>query len=253
VKFKALILLICGLVLSDLAHANASILQEQPQARTGAGVTQVSTAFTLNCTPGSTIEVGVTFNHTIGAYAPTSVVDSASQTYTLKASSYNGANDATIAVYIFQNNTSSAKLTVTVTWATAPGAEGVWPREVGGVTSSPYQTSITNYQSVATTSADAITTTTVAPTSAPALVSGWQLEGFPSVASVAGTGETAGQTGFGNWGVTESKRVTSTSAVASTWTNTTDGGTSGLGFATIEMIYTEASTGAPPSRMFLSQ
>lgn len=234
---------------SGYVDAAASILQEKSQARSGAATTRASTAFTNNCVTGSTIEAWVTFNGTV---APATVIDGALQVYTFKDSVYNPTNDYTLALYIFQNNASVTKLVVTATWAVAGTGEGVWTREVGGVASSSFQVSKNAFQSVATTSADAITTGNITSiTTAPALISAMQEEGFASVNSVAGTGFTSGTTGFGTWGVSESKRITVTTAVPATFTNTTDGGTAGLGFNTLAAVYTEATTASPSQMMLL--
>lgn len=229
---------------------SASVLQEAAttSVTSASATTVVTPAFGLNCTVGSTIECYVTFAHTT---APTSVVDSASQTYTLATSVYDGNDDQTLGLYTFKNNQSTAKLTITATFATSTPFRGAWSKEIGGVTTSPLQTQSGHYSPGPGGGAGAISMGSVTPTAQPGLLSAVCYEsGIGSVPATPTCNTGAqGTTGWNlgsapNLAVSSSQRLLSTSTTAATFT-TTD--VSGSFFLAIGAIYTEGSSGPPPS------
>lgn len=228
----------------------ASVRQEAPSAWTAASATTVvSPAFSSACQVGNLIEVYVLWN---GTTRPSSVVDSASQSYTYSGTSaYDNNSGLTIALYTFPNNQSATALTVTATWASAVAYRGIWPKELAGVTASPYQTSVGQNQATGSpgTGTGAITSGNVTPTSQPSLLSSLTFDDGGNAASVVAGSLTLGTTGLllsGNTdasGTSASEILTSTSATAATYTNTTDGAT--RSFLTFAAVYTQATvTGA---------
>lgn len=223
----------------------ASVRQESATNTNSTAVTSVTTpAFGSNCLAGSLIEAWIIW---AGTTNPSSVQDSAGQTYSFKNSVYDANDGTTLALYVLPNNASTTALTVTATWASAVGYQGIWAKELTGVTSSPYQTSAGQDQPSPGTTAGLISSGNVTPTAQPALISALSSDDGGGAASTANNG-TQGITGWtlsgsGNapGGTSSSLRVTSTSAVAMTFSNSTDGGT--RRFLTMAAVYTEASGG----------
>ena len=226
----------------------ASVRQETASAWTAAASTTVTTpAFGSACLSGSLIEVYVIWGSNTN---PSSVADSASQTYSIGASVADNNDGLTLAIFVFSNNASTTALTVTSTWATAPGFQGIWAKELTGVSSAPYQTSVGLNQVSPGGGTDAITSGNLTPTAQPFLLSSLSFEDGGNLASSAGTGFTLGTTGWSlagsgnaNSTTSESKRVTgSLSALAATYTNATDGPTRRM--LTIAASYTELNAPA---------
>lgn len=118
------------------AHAWAAglVVQDIPQTRnTGGGSTTWSSA-----TPGSAMAIGdyieayITWGDTVTTN-PTSVIDSASQNYTLRVSFHDTTQGQYVALYTFPNNASHTALVVTATWATGPVSQAIWVKEISGV------------------------------------------------------------------------------------------------------------------------
>lgn len=227
----------------------ASVLQEAANpVLTGNNLLVTSPALGAFCTVGSTIECYLTWATLV---FPTSVVDSASQSYTL-ATSLNDGGGQTIALYVFQNNQSTAKLTVTATWAAGTNFKGAWVKEIGGVTASSLQTQSGHLNTAPGTGAGAISTGSITPTSQPCLLSAVCYEADTNVpATPSANSGTQGTTAWEQsaappLGVSSSQRLTSTSATSATFT-TTDG--TGSDFITIGAIYTESGS-APATAPF---
>ena len=229
---------------------SASVRQEAPSAWTAASATTVvSPAFSSACQVGNLIEVYVLWN---GTTPPSSVVDSASQSYTYSGTSaYDNNSGLTIALYVLPDSQSATALTVTATWASAVAYRGIWLKELAGVTASPLQTSTGQNQATGSpgTGTGAITSGNVTPTSQPSLLSSLTFDDGGNAASVVAGSLTLGTTGLllsGNTaasGTSASEILTSTSATAATYTNTTDGAT--RSFLTFAAVYTQATvTGA---------
>jgi hypothetical protein len=226
----------------------ASVRQEAPSLITAASATSVtSPAFSSPCLVGSLIEVYVYWN--TNSTLPSSVVDSASQNYTYSGTVVTDSNDGTnLALYTFANNQSATALTVTATWAGAKAFRGIWPKELTGVTTAPYQTSTGQDQAAPGAGTGAISSGNVTPTAQPCLLSAMSYDDGGNASSVVAGGLSFGTNGFlisgdtAAGGTSGSQRLTSTSAIAATFTNSTDGGA--RRFMTIAAVYTEAASGS---------
>lgn len=225
----------------------AAVRQEASSAWTAAAATTVSATFGSNCLATSLIEVYVLWG---GTTNPT-ITDSALQLpYSFCTSAFDNNDTLTMALFVFANNASTTALTVTATWGVAVGYQAIWSKELTGLTASPYQTSVGADQSAPGGGTDIISSGTLTPTGQPFLLSSVSFDDGGNQASVAGTGFTSGTTGWtlagsGNApsGSSESKRISgSLSAVASTYTNATDGPT--REFLTISGAYTELNAPA---------
>ena len=235
-------------LLPALSWATASVRQEQYTAWVATAATTVTTpALGSAVLVGDTEEAWVICSCTT---APTSVIDSASQAFTLRASVNNNDTGVTIYLYTYANNASATALTVTATWATAQPYNGIWLKDITGVTSSSYQTSGGQSQgppSPPGTGTGAISSGNVTPTSQPCLLSTISWDSGGNASSVVAGSLVSGTTGWLLSGGTAptttsaSVRLTSTSAIAATFTNTTDGGS--RDFVTMAAVYTEAAGG----------
>lgn len=233
----------------------ASVLQDAPQAlQAASSSTIVSTAPASNCTVGSIIECWVT---TDSNSTPSGVQDSAGQVYTLQASMWDATNTTFLALYTFLNNQSATKLTVTATWGAGKTNRGAWMREIGGCNAIQGTTAAPSFRNAAmTTATDGVTGSSYTPTAQPCLMSSLaMLTGATSSGTPAsGTGFTAGATGFAvptnPQGVSESIRLTATSAKTPTFTSTLNGGAFwGVG----AIIYTEGAFSSGPPVYLLGQ
>lgn len=248
-------LLILMLALPAVSYGTASVLQEAVSSFTGGSGTTVTATFASAATVGSTIEVDVTSGNT----TPPTVADSAGQNYTYACEASDGSDSQYAYSFYFQNNASATALTVTATWAAATSFRAMIIKEIGGVGSAPVQGStgapVCNYQVNPRTASDAITAGTQTPTAQPALVSGFDIN-FGATNTIAdGTGFTAGTSNAWSgsapfFGTTESKRITSTSPVAATFTDATNGAANR--YLTLSMIYTESGGGGSSLKPVLS-
>lgn len=232
----------------------ASVLQEAfGDDAFASGTTVTTAAFGANATVGSTIEVWLTCNFN-STNLPTTVIDSAAQSYTNKGVTFDTSGQQSLALYVLQNNTSTAKLTVTATYATAQTGKGIWSKEIGGVTSVSYDNS--NLTSITSpgTGANAITGGAISPSNTPTLCSAIIMECNVGNGTdiAAGTGYTLGSSGWAFGGSilakSESKRLTSIVSTAATATAATNGASGSylVGLA----IYDEAGGGAPSKQYF---
>lgn len=224
----------------------ASIRQEWPGTWSATSATTTSSgAATSSCLVGSTIAVWVVWSNGAGTQ-PTSVVDSASQTYTYSGTTvFNNNTSLNVALYYLKNNASATQLNVTATWASAQTYLGIWPAEIQGVTANPFQGAGGQSQDSPGSSVGAISSGNVTPTSQPALLYAICMDSRGgAVSTVAGSLNTgvAGWLLSGNTassGLSANLRLTSTSAIASTFTNATDATAS---FLTVSSVWTEAAT-----------
>lgn len=225
----------------------ASVRQEWPSAWIAASSTTVASgAATSACLVGSSILAWVVWANN-GSTLPTSVVDSASQSYTYSGLTiFDNNTGLNLALYYLQNNASATALTLTATWAAAQTFTGIWPAEITGVTATAFQAKSGNPQDSPGTGTGAITSTNATPTAQPCLVHALSFDAAGNAAStVAGT-LGAGTTGLklststAASGTSGSVRLTSLTAYASTFTNGTDGTAS---FLTGQSIWTEAGAG----------
>ena len=228
---------------------SSSVVQESvSNAWSSASVTTATTvAFTANAAVGNTIEVCILWNNGAGTL-PSSVVDSAGQTYAHQGTTGNDNNSGLfMAVYTFANNQSTTKLTVTATWAAAVTYAAIRHKEITGV--GTIQLVKVNNQPTGSpgTGAGAITSGLSGTLSqSPVLLSGSSFDDGGGASSVAvspfaGGGTDWVLTGSGNAASLTSAwvRQTSTTSVAFTLTNTTDGAS--RSFITIMVVYNESA------------
>lgn len=196
-----------------------AVRQEAAQQGVTSGTGITSPAFSGSCLVGSTIEVWVAAG---GASVPSSVTDSASQTYTMLQSGHDGFDGQELSLWVCQNNQSATKLTVTATFSSSASNAGVWAKEITGVQASSVQASVIAYVPTPGTATKAI--------SSGAITAGGLLSSlcFGGVATmVVDTAATAGTTGFvqsaQSYGLSESYVGSNTTAF---YTDST-GGASG--------------------------
>ena len=218
-----------------------NVVQEQASWEgTGATLTTFTTpALSTAATSGSSIEVWII---TSGTSTPTSVVDSASQTYSLQESkTYFGASNR-FSCYVRISNASATALTFTVNWPATVTYPSVWVREIGNTAG--LQGSSSNTQTAPGTGANAISTGTITPSSQPAFLSAVVVNTAAGLYSVpsAGTGFTSGIVGFFNEASrSESIAVSSLTPVAGTFTDSVGGGTAGNEYASGAVLWTAAA------------
>jgi hypothetical protein len=241
-----MLFMLCGLV-----HAQGSVRQESPQSINTSSPTTTwsSTAFGSAVLVGSTIEVWITNDTSASTAAPTSVVDSCSHTYTLQKQINDVTQTQQLLLYTFSNNACNSLITVTATWAIPTAGQGVWTKEIAGVSTTSFQTQAGQLQTSPGATTNAITSGSATPTSQPCLMSAFSLRpSAPSAfAMTSGTGFTSGANGFGNSSgspsraLSESQHLTSTSAIPATFTDATNGGSGD--YMTITAVYSDASSG----------
>jgi len=224
------------------------------QEDTAKGAT-LSTAisFTSNPLPGaaligSIIECWLTFAD--NTHVPSSVVDSASQTYSLVGTVSDSTDVRQLYLYAFTNNQSATALTVTANFASYTGDMNIHVREISGAKTQSADTSNFPVRFTGTSATDGLS---IALTSSagPALISGYlaRISGSGPTPS-AGTGFTgtvnfAGGFGF-SVGLFESKRVTGSGSNPATWTSSGGGSDFFLGGAVIwDELPPPALVGAP--------
>lgn len=214
----------------------ANVLQEQNLLINNAGlIAQPSLPYNKPCTIGSTLVAAFGWDGSVEPTNPT-VQDSAGQTWSIAldhlgspVSVYDPTNQQALALYYFEDNQSILQLVVTATWPTNPTFTSVQTAELGNVMASSFQVGVGAELQTPGTGTDQITTGTATPTAQPAIVWGFMLEDLYNVSTTAaGTGFVPGITmldGDGGTpvGLTESKRITSLTPLAATWTDSLGG------------------------------
>lgn len=173
----------------------ASVIQEvQSDDAFVSGTSLASPAFAANASLGSVIEAWLTV--TSNATMPTTLTDSAAQTYNLKTSDFDAGGNQKMAVYVLANNASATKLIVTATFGASLAGKGLLIKEIGGVIAAAYDISVvSNTVTGPGSGANAITSTAVTPTGTlPYFCSSMAMECFIGNGSglTGGTGWTTG-------------------------------------------------------------
>ena len=224
--------------------------QDWPSAWVAAGVAAntpfSSPAATSSCLLGSGLGAWIIWSDN-SSTLPTTVKDSANQAWTYSGkTTFDNNTGLNWALYTFSNNASATTLIVSATWASlAQTFTGIWPFEISGCTTTPFQTGSANSQDAPGTGVGIITSTNATPTSQPCLVHAVSMDSQGNASSVVAGSLVAGTTGLllsGNTapsGTSGAVRLTSTAAFASTFTNATDGGAAS--FLTGQSIWTEAA------------
>lgn len=221
----------------------ASVLQDSPQAiAAGSSLTVVSTAPASNCAVGSIIECWVT---TDTNSVPSTVQDSAGQSYSLQASFWDATNTTFLALYTFLNNQSATALTITVTWGAGKTSRGAWMREIGGCNAIQASTAAPSIRNAAgTTATDGVAGNAYTPTAQPCLISSLAMltGSIASGTPASGTGFAAGATGWvlptNPQAISESIRLTALSAKTPTFTSAANGSST---WSIGAIVYTEGA------------
>lgn len=168
-------------------------------------------------------------------------------------------NDSTNAQTIGQavaSNVASGTPTVSCNFASSRTFRGIWIKEIGGCTTSPLDGHNAQLQSAAPTTTDGVSSNTATNTNQPALISGVSLETKNNGEALsAGTGFVTTPTGEGagwnniygtahNEGFSENKRITTTTAVAATFTASVSSA-----YLTIMAIFDESTADVPTAQI----
>jgi hypothetical protein len=217
-SYRGVLLLLC-LLLTD-ARAAIRILQVASVDPTTSATT-TALAFGSNTTAGSTI-VAVGFENFSSI---TGFTDTLGNTFTLRqtAQSSSGPGNDKLAAFTAPNPAGGAD-TVTLTLGSSQIIRPVYLIEIGGAAASSYDTGTNNDQTSPGTGTNGVTSGNATNTSQPALIVAASLALFNTNAPAAGSGFT-GQTaawgnssGSGSGLLVESQRITTTSAIAATFT-----------------------------------
>lgn len=195
------------------------------------GLSVATPAFTNNATPGSTILCFITCSAT-DTRLPTTVTDG-TQTFVNKKVTLNAGAAQNMALYILQNNTSSAKMVVTATYSLAQTGKGIWVVELGALLAASYDNSDVTAINAPGTGANAVAGTAITPVTPPAYLFSLVMECEIGNGSdlAAGTGFTADTSGwaFGGANVLAKSQFQPfiTPATAAKMTAATNGATGG--------------------------
>ena len=195
-------------------------------------------AFTNADQTSDTIFVFGVYGAASGTNTPT---DLAGNTYVSVGITTGGAN---IHAYVCQNPAAYTSNQVSITF-TSGNAGGLTAVKIRGLNQSIAPQYVGNDQNPATTGTDGITSTTLTPASQPGCLLGFDYKrAYNAGTPVAGTGF-GDYSAIANYNTTrtasnEDKRITSLSAVAATFTDSTGGGTDE--YITVALYVPELST-----------
>lgn len=181
----------------------------------------IATSSTITVSAGGTI---VVFVHVAQDQTATLAASDGTNTYTRRHATYYGSS-STFGVLVAEN-CSAGTYTVTATWDGGTRANrAIAAIPLSGLKAASYQTGATNTQATPGTGTDAVTSGNMTPTEQPAALFGFHISLGALNTPSAGTGFTSAGT-FCDFGTgtnvlrAQHKRLTSTSAVASTATAT---------------------------------
>lgn len=214
----------------------------------GSAASKTSSSFTAAA--GDTIVIWYSYGNGSSLTA-TAAGGGNSWTEATDAALFNGTAGAGVRVF-YVLSAAAGTYSVTVT----PGSSATWQQiavlRYTGL--SAYQSGITNYQNIGSTTTDALTSTNVTPSSQPAALVGVSYNWSAAVATAptAGTGftnrgTTADQGGATDCGRFEDKRLTTTSSVATTATATDT-----FEHFTTALVFTESGGGGGATRQLLT-
>lgn len=191
------------------------VLQEIQALNTAAGTT-ISLAFASAITAGSSLHI---FGSCANAGTPTmSCADSLNGSYGAFLDSINSTVGGQINNHWKFDNAAGGITTVTITFSASITFRLIWAREIGQ--SGGYLTHAGQEQNLPGSGANAVSSGNATPSSQPGLISAMVQEVVGAGTGYsAGTGFTAGITGWGSTGLSESLRFTTTSAQAATFTD----------------------------------
>jgi len=214
--------------------------------------TTTALAFGSNTTAGSTI-VAVGFENFSSI---SGVADSLSNTYTLRQTAVDSSGNRKLSAFTAPNSAGGA-CTVTMTLGSTQVIRPLYLIEVGGATASSYDTGTHNDQTSPGTGANAVTSGNATNTNQPALIVAASMALFNTNAPAAGSGFT-GQTaawgnasGSGSGLMVESQRITTTTAVAATFTAATNVEHVTLMLILDELVTAATAGGPVPRTIFI--
>jgi len=217
-----------------------SVLQERQTSLNSANASSIALAFSSADTPGSSIHV---FCSAVDSAASFTCSDSVNGSHGAALDTIDQAGDTQRLAQFKFDNTAAGTPTVTITPNTSVGFLAIWIREIGGTSGydSAHKTAL---QTTIGNGTDNVTTGTQAPNNQPGLLSGLGICTSNFNLPAAGTGFTAGINGWdftvSNTAVSESKRYTSLTAIAATFSNS--GGSNN--FATLAAFFKESASAA---------
>jgi len=222
----------------------AALRQEDtPAGASAAALSITSNALGEAALVGSTIQVWIAVEY-YSTLSITSVVDSASQTYTYVNSTLDSTDGSAIYCYALYNNTSNTALTVTATFAATVNERNIHVQELSGTNNAGPDVASFPARIVEPGTGTNAISIGLSSYQSSGLITGVMCAVSGSGALAAGTGYTAGPAFASGFGYThslfESKVMTASGTNNVTWTDSTDGATSTyLGAA---VIWDSAST-----------
>lgn len=211
------------------------VWQETPSPSLVNSVTSVAGKFQADCSYVSNLECVVT---STSSTAPT-LIDSVGQTWTLRETLQNTADGQYAWLYTIVNE-SLTQLTVTASWGASVNNAGIWLREISRTYL--FQAATGAYQDGPGTAVNAISSGSLTPSSQPALLSALCISSSSAIAIGSPFQPNAIGMGGAFTGVSESGYTFLTTAIASTFTDATNGA-SGR-YMTFYTLYTVNSTNA---------
>jgi len=228
-----------------------SVLQEISYEEPGTSATTI-VAPSITVTAGSSLHIAVTHGDsaTVSMAATPLTVSGGSITFSAALDSINDAGNNQVLAHYKADGVAAGTYTITANFTAVCFYRGIKIKEIGGT--SGYDATASAHagqlQTAPTTGANATTSgNTPALTSQPALISGFCAATANSATTAVGTGFTSDQTSawqFGtgiNMSASESKRLTATSAVAATFTASTNDNRITVAAVFLESVVTAAA------------
>lgn len=194
---------------------------------------------------GETVFLGVTYGSAGGVRIVESISDGGTNTYAYIGTQADTTNGQCIAVFVVKNAVAGT-YTVTFTLASVATFKGLGIRRYTGLNNTGTPQFIGNPQNNVPTTPNAITSTNITPSAQPAILFSFTQETSGNGAATATASGTFNSRGaFATWNtsisntMTEDLRLTSTAAVAATFT----AGNASNTFTTIAVVYPEAGVG----------
>lgn len=216
-----------GLIEELVPAAGGNHVQSGSNGST-ASATSIAVTLPSLVQSGSTVVGFVTCTATSASLPTITVTDDKGNTYAQKSTVYDSVGGQRSVSFILGNITNTPR-TLTATFGSATTFVAIFADEYSGVAAQSDPTDAFTAQLVSSpgTSADGISSGNITTTQASEIVWGATLNSGTTTGASAGTGETLRITNsqLGVFGYTEDKIKSVAGAVASTFTNTTTGGT----------------------------
>lgn len=201
-----------------------SVLQSDKQTSSGTTVTSQALTFTSSVTAGSSIWVVISHDttHTV------TLADNLNGSYGAALDTVTDSTDGEIVKHFKFDNSAAGSITVTATFTSGNAFGSIWILEIGGTSGYDGIHSANLQLFPVSTSTDVITSGTATPNTQPGLIVALSTDTGTVSSPAVGTGFTAGNAGAAGWNFgtannsarVESKRYTSLSSLAATFTAT---------------------------------